>query len=454
MSVEGRDDGSPPEAPRGSNGSTGGRGQRLAPAVIPPGHRLSRKWRIALYSHDTMGLGHMRRNRLIAQTLANSPLPAVILMIAGAGEASVFELPPGVDCLTLPALRKGTDGEYRSRRLDVSLQELIALRAKTIRAVLEEFEPDALIVDNVPRGAVGELDPSLEYLRARGTTRCVLGLRDVLDDPAVVHREWRCRANENAIRDHYDAVWVYGDPAVYDLVREYRLALDVAEKVRYTGYLDHRQRLELTEAKSADPLAELELPPGQLALCLLGGGQDGSRLAEAFAQASLPPETNGVILTGPFMPPDMQQRLRRHAATQPRLRVIEFVPEPAHLVSRADRVIAMGGYNTTFEVLAFEKRALIVPRVHPRREQMIRAERLRDLGLLDVLHPNDLSPGALTEWLAHDARSFPPARSHIDLNGLVRLPGLLEEVLTAPSSAVWSQPPERKIKNRRSCYVA
>jgi predicted glycosyltransferase len=188
-----------------------------------------------------MGLGHMRRNLLIAQTLATSPWQAVILMIAGAGEASVFEMPPGVDCLTLPALRKGLDGEYRSRRLDVSLQELIALRAKTIRAALEEFEPDVLIVDNVPRGAVGELDPSLEYLRARRNTRCVLGLRDVLDDPAVVHREWRSRANEATIRDHYAAVWVYGDPAVYDLVREYRLALDVAEKVRYTGYLNHRQ---------------------------------------------------------------------------------------------------------------------------------------------------------------------------------------------------------------------
>src|SRR3712207_9415316 len=65
--------------------------------------------------------------------------------------------------------------------------------------------------------------------------------------------------------------------------------------------------------------------------------------------------------------------------------VLEFVPEPALLLARADFVVAMGGYNTVCEALSFEKRALIVPRVTPRREQMVRAERLRDRGLIDVL---------------------------------------------------------------------
>jgi predicted glycosyltransferase len=72
---------------------------------------------------------------------------------------------------------------------------------------------------------------------------------------------------------------------------------------------------------------------------------------------------------------------------------------------------------------------LIVPRVHPRREQLIRAERMRDLGLLDVLHPDQLSPDALTEWLARGKGTPPRPRDLIDLNGLERLPRLLEEVL-------------------------
>src|SRR5439155_2939392 len=107
---------------------------------------------------------------------------------------------------------------------------------------------------------------------------------------------------------------------------------------------------------------------------------------------SLPPETNRVIVTGPFMPRDVQRRLDERAAKEPRLRVLQFVPEPAILLNQADRVIAMGGFNTVCEVLAFEKTALIVPRVAGGHEQLIRAERLHDLGVVDMVHPDELSP--------------------------------------------------------------
>src|SRR5207253_1178438 len=236
--------------------------------------------RIALYSNDAMGLGHVRRNLLIAQALAGPPVEAAILMMAGTRQATAFTLPPGVDCLTFPALRRDADGAYQARCLHIPLQDLIDLRAKIIGTTLEMFEPEVLIVGNLPLGAARELEPALADLRARGGTRCVLGLRDVLDEPARVRRAWAKLANEQAIRDYYDAVWVYGDPAVYDPVREYRFSREVAEKVRYTGYLDQRMRLQLAEADTStgarasgeelgdgsgvDPVAALDLLPGRL----------------------------------------------------------------------------------------------------------------------------------------------------------------------------------------------
>src|SRR4051794_16660339 len=86
--------------------------------------------RVALYSHDTMGIGHMRRNLLIAQALAAPPVSATVLLIAGAREAAAFTMPPGVDCLTLPSLYKTADGRYQSRALGLSLDELIDLRSR------------------------------------------------------------------------------------------------------------------------------------------------------------------------------------------------------------------------------------------------------------------------------------------------------------------------------------
>jgi len=387
-----------------------------------------------LYSHDTMGLGHTRRNLLIAQTLARSPLRPMILMVAGMREIGYYPLPSGVDCLSLPALRKRPDGEYEARSLDLPLQALIRLRSESILTAVQVFQPDVFVVDNVPRGAVRELDPTLEYLRSQGRTRCVLGLRDVLDDPSLVRREW-CRAeNEDAIRRNYSRVWIYGDPTIYDLVRECSFGADLAVKVRYTGYLDQCERLSASAAASG-ALETLGLPPGRLALCLVGGGQDGAELAEAFAQAELPPDTCGLILTGPFMSMEVQQRLRQHALGRPELRVVEFCSEPTQLLQHADCVVTMGGYNSVCEVLSFGKRALVVPRIAPRREQWVRAERLHQLGLLDVLHPDRLTPRALSTWLARDAAAPSWIRSRVDLQGLSRLPTLLEEVVLAVPSA-------------------
>ena len=228
----------------------------------------------------------MRRNLLLAQALKHSRLQAVVLMIAGAREASLVTGAAGVDCVALPSLQKDGQGQYHPRHLDVPLPELLALRAKTACAALEAFAPDVLIVDNVPRGALRELDPVLESLRARGRTRLVLGLRDVLDDPITVQREWARAQNQDAVRRYYDAVWVYGDPTVYDPVREYAFAPDVAAKVRYTGYLDQRARLKFVRHDGRGPAAALGLSPGWLALCLVGGGQDGAALAEAFVEAA------------------------------------------------------------------------------------------------------------------------------------------------------------------------
>src|SRR5207245_10764269 len=99
-------------------------------------------------------------------------------------------------------------------------------------------------------------------------------------------------------------------------------------------------------------------------------------------------------------------------------------------------VIAMGGYNTICEVLSFEKHALIVPRVKPKPEQWIRAQRMRELGLLEVLHPDKLNPRALTEWLARELGPPPASRSRVDFGGLSRIPDLLAELLGASPSPV------------------
>jgi predicted glycosyltransferase len=380
--------------------------------------------RVALYSHDTVGLGHIRRNLLLAQTIAHAPLSATILMIAGAREAAVFPMPPRVDCMTLPSIQKDNDGEYRARRLSLTLRQVITMRAHIIQGALEAFRPDMLVVDTEPRGAFRELDPALSWLRMQGRTHCVLGLRDIRDGAVAVRREWHKTSNDAAIRDYYDEVWVYGDQRVFDVVREYRFSRDVAAKLQYTGYLDQRARLGFVAPSDDGPRVVSTLPAGRMVLCTVGGGQDGMALARAFIATEFPRDSFGVILTGPQMPTETLEELRTQAERSRHIRVLRFVPEPAPLFARADRLIVMGGYNSTLEAVSFAKPALIVPRVRPRQEQWLRADRMSALGLLDVLHPDELSPEKIGTWLAQ-SREDPQPANVIDLGGLPRIVALL-----------------------------
>ncbi len=142
-----------------------------------------------------------------------------------------------------------------------------------------------------------------------------------------------------------------------------------------------------------------------------------------------------MLVTGPLMPDEARAKLEVLAAHRRRVRVLGFITDPRPLLRRADRVIAMGGYNTICEILAFQKPALIVPRVKPRTEQLIRAARFANLGLVDMLHPQNLTPEALSEWLARKHGPPVPAHDLIAFDGVMRLPELLDEVLAVGPQA-------------------
>ncbi len=391
------------------------------------GKGRTQRLRIALYSHDTMGLGHMRRNLAIAKTLSASSLKPSVLLIAGANIATGFAMPSGVDCLTLPGLYKDIHGKYQCRSLGLSLPELTRLRSRTICSALSAYQPDVLIVDNVPRGVNGELNETLEEMAKRPDTHCVLGLRDILDDPEVVKKEWQQRGNEDAINRYFSAIWVYGDPRLYDPVLEYQFNKNISSKISFTGYLNGYQPCT-DAAEQLQICTDLDFPPGEIALCMTGGGQDGGLLARLFCNPDLR-ELNRVILTGPFMPSSERQELHASADDDPRLRVMDFHPEPTRLIDCVSRVVMMGGYNAIAEILSMGKKALVVPRIQPRREQYIRAERLARLGLIDLLHPDEANSETITSWLLNPAAQDRRGHELLDFNGLSRLPLLLGSLI-------------------------
>ncbi|MCC4106958.1 glycosyltransferase family protein [Serratia ureilytica] len=381
--------------------------------------------RIAFYSHDTMGLGHIRRNILLASDVLNRLPDTEILLISGVRESGAFHLPKGADSVTLPTYLKTPEGHYRPRSLGSNVDHLVNLRKNIIYAALDAFDPDIAIIDNVPRGAMSELNPSLPMLKKKNT-HLILGLRDIIDDPREVQRQWEKLDNTSAIRNYFSSVWVYGDCNFYDLSQAYHFDDDVKQKTSFIGYLDATRRPRLPT--SADDATSRHHAP--YALCVVGGGQDGFQLAQTFAQAHFPSGMTGILVTGAMMPKVEYDKLQVMAGKRHHLQVLRFVPEPLELLRRAECVIAMGGYNTITEILSFHKRALIVPRTHPRREQWIRARLLAEKQLVSCLHPQTLTLSAINTWLAAKTPS-PEPRDILNFNGLETFTLRIENLLQA-----------------------
>ncbi len=337
--------------------------------------------RVLLYSHDSFGLGHLRRCRALGGALTGARADLTTLIISGSPIIGAFEFPERVDFVRVPGVIKLRDGAYTPTKLTVETADAFRLRAEIIEETARVFRPDLVIVDKEPLGLRGELTQTLTMLKDMGA-RLVLGLRDVLDDAEALDQEWARKNVGPALADLYDEVWIYGVKDIYDPLAGIALPPGLPERTRYTGYL----RRDTAAIGRGQP--RFALPTEPYVLVTTGGGGDGEGLIDwalsAYEHfgADLPP---AVFMLGPFMDPAAQEGFLARAARLKNVTAAVFDAEMERIVERAGGVIAMGGYNTFCEILSFDKPACIVPREKPRREQWIRAARAQELGLAAML---------------------------------------------------------------------
>ncbi|WP_420100491.1 glycosyltransferase family protein [Bosea sp. (in: a-proteobacteria)] len=392
--------------------------------------------RVLIYSHDTFGLGHIRRCRAIANALVASYPHISVLIVSGSSVISSFQFGDGVDYIRIPGIEKQADGSYQPHHLNLGLDDTIALRMELIRQTVVTFDPDVVIVDKEPLGLRGEIRPALDLLRRRGA-RIILGLRDVLDEPAAVLAEWQASGALEVLDTHYDDIFVYGIESVYAPLTGLPEPERFAGKVNYLGYL-----------KRAVPSP---MPPNRypritkqpFILVTPGGGGDGAGVIDWVISAyETDPtiELPALIVFGPFMSREKRKDFAERIARNPKLEGLGFEPRLELLMNRAHCVVAMGGYNTFCEVLSFDKPALIVPRMRPRREQAIRAGRADELGLVQMLPDpvqtgeGERDPAVMAAALHALPKRPPPSQAFVPslLDGLPALSRALAGDLATP----------------------
>lgn len=389
---------------------------------------MSSPTRILFYSHDSFGLGHIRRTLAIGDAIAQRLDDAAVLVLTGASAAHSLRIPQGIDYVKLPSVNKVGDECYQPKFLNLTFDEVRSMREEIIFRTSANYLPDLFFVDNVPLGLKGEIVKTLRYLREFcPRTQIILNLRDVLDCACRVIPLWQANSIYEAIEELYDRVLVYGSPEVFDAVREYRMPDSLARKVQYVGYIARNTAEGAAEHIRKQLLEENE----KFVLVTIGGGADGKQIIQSYLEgldSYCDPalRMHSLIVLGPDSDDewraDILNRYGREAQINKfsRITVADACDDLTAFVEAADVVLSMGGYNTMCEVLSLRKRAVVVPRVQPRLEQWIRCTRLAELGLIRIIHPSDATHDRLIREVTGslmERSSFAPVLS-INFDGL------------------------------------
>ena len=400
--------------------------------------------RILVYSHDTFGLGNIRRMLSISTHLANIDEEVSILIISGSPMLHAFRVSKRMDYVKLPSLKRTQEGDYDVNSLGLDFQETLKLRANIILSTVMDFEPDLMLVDKKPYGVANELASSLEFLKRRvNRPKLVLLLRDILDSPKATIPVWQKNGYYDAIESMYDRVLVVGSEKIYDLTEQYKFPGACADLVRYCGYIRRD-----AEYRPRD-VVRAELGVGEIPLILVtaGGGEDGDQLLgcylDVIRRGSGLPQAKTLLICGPEMSAKHSRGIRDVAAQCPGVLVKEFTDDMISYMNAADLVVSMAGYNTVCEILSLKKRAIVVPRTKPVQEQWIRAQCMSQRGLLRAIHPARLTPDclrrAIREELIGIDRRVEGLRE-VDLDGLSNIGNSITALLNqarAPAPVHW-----------------
>jgi predicted glycosyltransferase len=386
--------------------------------------------RILIYSHDSFGLGHLRRCRSIAHSLVARFKGVSVLILSGSPIIGSFDFKARVDFVRIPGVIKLKDGEYTSLGLHIDLEQTLSMRESIIYHTAASFKPDIFLVDKEPTGLKGEVVSTLQMLHDRGTIN-VLGLRDVMDEASALKAEWERKQVLPVLEQLYDEIWIYGLAQMGNPVEAIGLPASIQDKINYTGYLDR----ELPSDHNWIAPVSLDEP---YILVTVGGGGDGVEIIDWVVSAY---ETDpgirhrAVIVTGPFMLAAHQQEFQERCELLDKIEIITFDSHIELLMERASAIVAMGGYNTFCEILSLDVPALIVPRSVPRLEQLIRATRAVELGLATMLNPDgNRDPMEMAAALKHLPDQEPPSAHKIDglLDGHERISELIRRRLEEP----------------------
>ncbi|MCC6314746.1 MAG: hypothetical protein IT337_12130 [Thermomicrobiales bacterium] len=290
--------------------------------------------------------------------------------------------------------------------------QVMYIREQVATATVEAFAPHLVVVDHAPAGLFRELARSLETLREREPRPTfVVLMRDITFSPDQTREIWQTDGIYPLLDNLYDRILVYGERDLYDPVREYGMSEQAALKTRFCGYL-----APVPPRRPPDAIrAALGAEGRPLIAVSVGGGADGGPLLRAYLEGLRDERNRDVVsyvVVGPLLPAADVATVVALSEGLPNLTLVSLDPDYLAVARAADVLVSMGGYNSMTEAAYLGKRAIVAPRVPGSEEQVIRADRFAQRGLVTNLPPDELSAARLWELIRAELdRHQPPSRA-------------------------------------------
>lgn len=379
--------------------------------------------RIFLYVQHLLGIGHLKRALLLARALADQGLE-VDLVSGGmpvpqlqGTSARVLQLPPLRSLDNRFTTLVGSDGQavgdgWKRRRRDRLLKHFYGRR------------PDAIVLETFPFGRRQmhfELFPLLAAAHAVRPRPCVISsVRDILQEK---RNPARIEETVTLVERWFDRVLVHGDPRLVRFEESFARADEIAEKLSYTGFI-----ADVAEAYTT----QSDAGRGEVVVST-GGGAAGKDLLDIALRARPLTRFSNVrwrLLAGSNLGGDDFAAVRRRAP-------IGVIVERARadfpaLLANCLVSVSQGGYNTVMDILRAGARAVIVPfRGEGETEQALRAARLQQRRVLQVVQERDISPEQLARAIDAAFDAAPASAAGLDLNGAANSARLIARWLCA-----------------------
>lgn len=383
------------------------------------------KKRIMIYCQPVLGIGHLVRSLEIVRALVDFD----VFFVNGGALPPLVDFPRNAELINLPPMQ--SDPEFRDiGPIDAAagIEEVKKERTRRLLDVFAGIEPDILLIELFPFGRLKfdfELRPLLDAARiAQRRPVVACSLRDIL-----VRKRDQQSYEDFVIRTvnrYFDLILVHSDPGFQKLEETFPRLGELKCSIEYTGYVARRDQAD--DAPSPRPAAG----GVKSIVASIGGGRVGIELLRCAVEASLQMAPRLahrlVVFTGPYLPDADCHALQALCSGHPHITVSRFAGDFLSVLRHADLSISMAGYNTCMDIIAAGIPAIVCPFTgNDNREQTIRAAKLKQAGILEIIEGPALSPAALAGMIERQLNLPGNARPRVslDVNGAAQTARLL-----------------------------